>query len=213
MIFFLIQAERASDARLRGGCLRGERREPKARTEAAPILIKFPLARDSPRRRSARLLLSQPFPHRLRFSPKSDYLFGTRKIPSCSCSREANGGEARSLPLEQELPNTLAPPGERRWGGSAVTFPITIADHKLVRQLLFFLADGSDGIYLPAHGNKQERALLQPACLWRRHKLGPSSHFSCDPPARSPLLPAETTTFLLRFPSPRANPPPWLSPG
>lgn len=49
------------------------------KVRAVPSLVRLSVARASPHRRSA-CLLSQPFPHKVRFSLKSDYLFGTKRI-------------------------------------------------------------------------------------------------------------------------------------
>lgn len=117
--------------------------------------------------------------------------------------------KAHSLPLERGLCNTLAPLAELE-GFSHVTSPTAIPDNELFQQLLFFLADGSDGIYLPTHGNKQELGKGSfAACLQCKHQAPlPSADGGavswglhptfpvCSPPTRSPPLLAGDTTAL-----------------
>lgn len=68
-----------------------------------------------------------------------------------------------------------------------------ILDNELFQQLPLFLADGSDGIYLPTRGNKQELGKGSPASVQTAGSLLPLTRggsiswglhrtFVCDPP-------------------------------
>lgn len=63
------------------------------------------------------MLPSQPFPHKLRLSLNSDYLFGTRRTPLGSCCRAAEGEEGQGPAGEPGLAALALP--ATSWTGSS----------------------------------------------------------------------------------------------
>uniref|UniRef100_A0A8C2YDH8 Uncharacterized protein n=1 Tax=Coturnix japonica TaxID=93934 RepID=A0A8C2YDH8_COTJA len=106
--------------------------------------------------------------HRVRFSLKSDYLPGTRKILTAAPEKQT---QLRHGAIRWNRHCTRAPIAELEGFFSFVIPPMTIPDVSCSGSFLFFLADGSDGITLPAHGNKQEMGRGSSASCLRYHSL------------------------------------------
>lgn len=145
--------------------------------------------------------------HRVRFSLKSDYLPGTRKILTAAPEKQT---QLRHGAIRWNRRCTRAPIAELEGFFSFVIPPTTIPDVSCSGSFLFFLADGSDGITLPAHGNKQEMGRGSSASCLRYHSPadlpGATPLYPTVPPHLGSAVTAHSTaacsSSYTRFPSP-----------